>query len=70
MFDGVNQLLTISPVKALKNSVENTEVKQTTDNGGALVVDNGSPADGQDSAVANTDQNDTGSVQEETQSSV
>ncbi|XP_010938315.1 conserved oligomeric Golgi complex subunit 8 [Elaeis guineensis] len=70
MFDGVSQLLTISPVKAVKNSVENTEVKQTTENGGALVLDNGSPADGQDSSVANTDQNDTGSVPAETQSSV
>ncbi|XP_038978357.1 conserved oligomeric Golgi complex subunit 8-like isoform X2 [Phoenix dactylifera] len=70
MFDGVSQLLTTSPVKALKNSVDNAEVKQTTENGGALVVENGSPADGQDSTVANTDQNDTGPVQAETQSSV
>lgn len=69
MFDGVSQLLTISPVKALKNSVENTEVRQT-DNGGALVVDNGSPADGQDSSVANTGQDDPGTVQAKRQSSI
>ena len=65
---GVSQLLTISPVKGLRNSTANTKVKQTTENGDGLVVDNG-PPDVEDLGVANTDQSDTGSVPTEMQSS-
>ncbi|XP_008808200.2 conserved oligomeric Golgi complex subunit 8 [Phoenix dactylifera] len=68
IFDGVSQLLAISPVKGLKNSAENTKVKQTTENVDALVVDNG-PADSEESGVANTDQSGIGSVQTEMQTS-
>lgn len=68
IFDGVSQLFTISSVKGLRNSTENTKVKQTTENGDGLVVDNG-PCDREESGVANTDQSDIGSVQTEMQSS-
>ena len=39
-FDGVSQLLTVSPARGPKYPVDSAEAKPTSENGGDLVVDN------------------------------